>query len=80
MKPMEVKRGITIQREVLLIEIERRCAHRECNARNFIGLTKKEALEYHGFECSECERWNTDSLKRSDVPDWWDEINLETTN
>ena len=74
------KRGITIQREVLLIEIERRCAHPECNSRNFIGLTKQEALEYTGYECSECEQWNRDQLKQSEVPDWWDDINQETTH
>ena len=74
------KRGITIQREVLLIEIERRCVSPECNSRNFIGLTKQEALEYTGYECSECEQWNSDQLKQSEVPDWWDDINQETTH
>ncbi|HEY6804553.1 MAG TPA: hypothetical protein VI306_13345 [Pyrinomonadaceae bacterium] len=77
---MEAKRRITIERQVLLIEIERRCFYQECEARNFIGLTKKEAFEYHGFECSACERWNTDNLKQTDVPDWWDEINPGTTH
>jgi hypothetical protein len=77
---MSLKHGITIQREVLLIEIERRCAFQECNARNFIGLTKQEALAYNGYECSECERWNSDSLKQTDVPDWWDNINQETAH
>jgi hypothetical protein len=74
------KRGITIQREVLLIEIERRCAVQECIARNFIGLTKKEALTYNGFECAECEQWNKDTLKGSEVPDSWDEFSQETTH
>jgi hypothetical protein len=77
---MSLKHGITIQREVLLFEIERRCAFQECNARNFLGLTKQEALAYNGYDCSECERWNEDSLKQTDVPDWWDEINQETAN
>jgi|GEM_PF-1221195 len=67
-------RGIGIQRQVLLFELERRCNFPECNARNFIGLTKNEAKEYRGFECSACERWNNDKLSKKDVPDWWDEI------
>jgi len=74
------KRGITIKREVLLFEIERRCSLQDCNARNFIGLTKIEALTYTGYQCSECEQWNKDSLKQSEVPDWWDDINQETTH
>jgi hypothetical protein len=72
--------GITIHREVLLIEIERRCTVQDCTARNFIGLTKVEALEYNGFECSECEQWNKDLLKQAEVPDSWDDINQETTH
>jgi hypothetical protein len=71
---------VTIEREVLLFEIERRCSFADCNRRVFIGLTKEEALRYHGFDCSECERWNTDVLTKTDIPDWWDEIrsNRET--
>jgi hypothetical protein len=69
--------GITIGRIVLLFEIERRCSFETCNERNFIGLTKKEALEYRGFECSVCERWNPDSLKQSDIPEWWAEIQAQ---
>lgn len=72
---MSVKRGITIERQVLLFEIERRCSFDDCNARNFLGLTKQEAADYTGFECSSCERWNGDSLKLTDIPDWWDELN-----
>lgn len=72
---MSVKRGITIERQVLLFEIERRCSHDDCNARNFLGLTKQEAADYTGFECSSCEKWNADSLKLTDIPDWWDELN-----
>ncbi len=71
-------RGIKIERSVLLFEIERRCSFDECNERNFIGLTKPEACDYTGFECIVCERWNTDSLKQSDIPEWWAEI--QTTN
>lgn len=71
---MPSNRGITIERKVLLMEIERRCSVSECNARVFISLTKQEAFDYVGYECSECEQWNTDILKKTDVPDWWDEI------
>jgi hypothetical protein len=70
-------RGIGIQRQVLLLELERRCNFPECNARNFIALTKNEAIEYSGFECNVCERWNNDSLSKKDVPDWWDEIQAQ---
>jgi hypothetical protein len=66
--------GINIERSVLLFEIERRCSFTECNERNFVGLTKLEALDYHGFECILCERWNADSLKQTDIPEWWAEI------
>lgn len=65
---------VTIQRRILLFEIERRCSFVDCNARAFIGLTKDEALRYDGFNCTECERWNSDHLNRTDIPDWWDEI------
>lgn len=71
---MSSKQGITIERQVLLFEIERRCTFKDCNARNFLGLTKQEAREYTGFECSTCEKWNSDSLKLTDIPDWWDEL------
>lgn len=71
---MGLKRGITIERHVLLFEIERRCSFQECNSRVFVSLTKQEALDYVGFECNHCERWTADTLKRTDVPDWWEEI------
>lgn len=71
---MSSKQGITIEKQVLLFEIERRCMFEDCNARNFLGLTKQEAREYTGFECSNCEQWNSDSLKLTDIPDWWDEL------
>jgi len=61
-------------RRVLLVEIERRCKFSDCAGRNRIGLTKQEAIEYVGFECILCERWNDDALNYSDAPDWWDEI------
>ena len=47
-------------------------------ARNLIGLTKEEAIEYRGFECFDCKSWNDDDLRQADVPDWWDEINEVT--
>jgi len=77
---MGLKRGIAIERQVLLFEIERRCSFSECNQRVFIGLRKQEAFDYRGFECPSCERWNNDSLTKNDVPDWWDEIVLTQTS
>ncbi|HSE33222.1 MAG TPA: hypothetical protein VLA93_16730 [Pyrinomonadaceae bacterium] len=67
-------RSIQIEKEVLLFEIARRCSFADCNQRVSLGLTKAEAFEYRGFECSYCERWNEDVLTEGDVPDWWDEI------
>jgi len=58
-------------RTPLLVEIERRCAFPGCAARNQIGLTKQEAIEYRGFECFQCERWNDDRLKELELPDSW---------
>ena len=46
----------------------------DCNERVSVSLTKPEAQNYDGFECSFCERWNADSLTEKDVPDWWDEL------
>jgi hypothetical protein len=67
-------RGISIERRVLLFETERRCAYLDCNGRLFLSLTKAEALEYTGFPCTFCERWNTDSLSERDIPDWWQDL------
>ncbi|HYX30321.1 MAG TPA: hypothetical protein VE863_17405 [Pyrinomonadaceae bacterium] len=58
-------------REVLVIEIDRRCAAHECRARNQISLTKPEAIEYRGFTCSECETWTGDRLMQSEMPESW---------
>lgn len=70
-----MKRSINIPREVLLVEIERRCAvDADCNARARIGLTKEEARSYCGFTCERCERWNEDFLSERDVPEWWEEL------
>jgi hypothetical protein len=67
-------KGIIIPREVLLIEIERRCRAPECNARVRVGLTKAEARLYCGFDCERCARHWDDLLSERDVPDWWEEL------
>jgi hypothetical protein len=67
---------IVIPRDVLLVEIDRRCSFADCDGRVSIGLTKGEATRYVGFECSHCQRWNDDKLTPKDIPDWWDEINI----
>lgn len=63
-----------IPREILLVEIDRRCFFPDCNARTFVGLTKQEACDYRGFECPVCKRWNDDNLSDKDVPDEWNVI------
>jgi hypothetical protein len=68
------KSKIVIPRDVLLVEIERRCRQPDCHARMRIGLTKEEARAYSGFECERCERWNNDALSERDVPDGWEEL------
>jgi hypothetical protein len=73
---MSDSKVIVIPREVLLIEIDRRCTFPDCRNRVFIGLTKHEASNYNGFECENCQRWNEDHLAEKDVPDWWSEIQL----
>ena len=67
LKPMP----LNFPREVLLVEIERYCSFRDCAARNLIGLTKAEAIEYRGFDCSKCQRWNDDTIGIDAVPDSW---------
>ena len=64
------------KRELLLVEIERRCADPACNAAARVGLTKAEARAYTGFECERCERWNEDELVERDVPEWWEELRV----
>lgn len=71
---MPEHKGIIIPREVLLIELDRRCSFPDCRARSFIALTKQEAKTYNGFTCEACDRWNDDILSEKDVSDWWDEI------
>jgi hypothetical protein len=63
-----------IPRQILLVEIDRRCFVPDCNARALIGLTRQEASEYSGFECAVCKRWNDDSLRDKEVPEEWDLI------
>ena len=67
---------IVIPREVLLVEIDRRCSFPDCNSRILIGLTKREAATYAGFECEQCRRWNDDELSEKEVPEWWSEIHM----
>ena len=68
------RRRLIIPRDVLLVEIERRCQLPECNAKTRIGLTKPEARAYTGFECDVCKGWNEDVLTERDVPEWWEEL------
>ena len=65
---------IVIPREVLLVEIERRCRDAACNARTRVGLTKEEARAYCGFECERCGQTWDDVLTERDAPDWWEEL------
>lgn len=58
-------------RETLLIEIERRCTFAECGGKNQVGLTKTEAFEYRGFDCTHCEQWNDDRLSPKEMPESW---------
>ena len=69
--PTKRKQGFYFPRSTLLFEIERRCAFPDCDARNQVGLTKQEAIEYRGFECFQCERWNEDRVSQSELPDAW---------
>lgn len=75
------KRGATrtrfvFPREVLLVEIVRRCTAPDCGAQTRVGLTKEEARAYTGFKCERCETWNNDALDERDVPEWWEELIL----
>jgi hypothetical protein len=68
------KSKVVIPREVLLVEIERRCPALECNTRVRVGLTKTEARIYCGFECERCGQFWDDVLTERDVPEWWEEL------
>jgi len=63
-------------REVLLVEVERRCGEPVCGARLRLSLTKAQARAYTGFECERCGRWYADALYEQDVPEWWEELNV----
>ena len=63
-------------REVLLVEVERRCGEPVCGARVRLPLTKAQARAYTGFECERCGRWYADALSERDVPEWWEELNV----
>ena len=74
-------KSIKVHRVVLHIEVPRYCRFADCTAKSNIGLTKEEAINYHGFECDQCKRWNEDILYEGDAPDWWPEISQgETSN
>jgi hypothetical protein len=68
------RRRLIIPRQVLLVEIERRCGLPDCGGRTRVGLTKDEARSYTGFECERCKAWNEDTLSERDIPDWWEEL------
>lgn len=67
---------IVFPREVLLIEIERRCPDAHCNAKIRIGLTKEETRVYQGFECERCKTRYEDALSERDIPEWWEELRI----
>jgi hypothetical protein len=69
------KQGFHFPRTTLLVEILRRCALSDCGARNQISLTKQEAIEYRGFECFQCKRWNEDRVSHSELPGHWSTAN-----
>jgi hypothetical protein len=67
---------IVFPREVLLVEVDRRCGGEGCGARARVALTKEEARSYTGFECERCGHWNDDALAERDIPDWWEELKI----
>jgi hypothetical protein len=67
---------LVFPREVLLVEVERRCGEPVCGARVRLSLTKAQARAYTGFECERCGRWYADALAERDIPEWWDELNV----
>jgi hypothetical protein len=73
---MSKRKNIVIPRDVLLVEIERRCQDAQCNARTRIGLTKEEARAYCGFECERCGQSWEDVLTERDTPEWWEELTI----
>jgi len=73
---MSRRANIVIPRQVLLLEIERRCQDANCHARTRVGLTKDEARAYCGFECERCGQFWDDLLTERDVPEWWEELTI----
>jgi hypothetical protein len=71
-----MKSRFVFPRELLLVEIERRCGGAECGARARLALTKQEARAYTGFECERCGLWNDDALCERDIPEWWEELKI----
>ena len=67
---------IVFPREVLLVEVERRCGETLCGARVKLSMTKADARAYTGFECERCGRWFADALTERDIPEWWEELNV----
>ena len=67
------KRAVRLHfpQEVLLVEIERHCTFPDCEFRNRLSLTKAEAIEYRGFRCDKCDRWNADAVAREELPSSW---------
>lgn len=73
---MSVMKRLVFPREVLLVEVERRCGEFACGARVRLSLTKAQARAYTGFECERCGRWYADALAERDIPEWWEELNV----
>jgi hypothetical protein len=71
-----VMKRIVFPREVLLVEVERRCGENVCGARAKLSLTNADARAYTGFECVRCGRWFADALTERDIPEWWEELNV----
>jgi hypothetical protein len=71
-----VTKRIVFPREVLLVEVERRCGYPACGARARLSLTKDEARAYAGFDCALCGRHRRDALSERDIPEWWEELNV----
>lgn len=66
---------IQINRNILLVAIDRRCFFPDCGKRNSVGLTRDEAFNYRGFECTHCKRWNDDTVSEREIPDSWETQN-----
>lgn len=71
----KTRQRFTFPRELLLVEVARRCP--ACDGPARLGLTKEEALRYHGFECARCEVWSEDELTERDIPEWWDGLRAD---